>query len=71
MEVCPHAVYTLEDRKVRLVRQENCMECGACAQNCQTGALTVEAGVGCAAALIQGALRGTEPSCGCTKDSCC
>jgi hypothetical protein len=41
------------------------MECGACARNCASGAIAVKAGVGCAAAIIGGMLRGTEASCGC------
>jgi hypothetical protein len=47
------------------------MECGACARNCAAGALTVKAGVGCAAAVISGAIRGGEPTCGCDSNSCC
>ncbi len=30
------------------------MECGACARNCEPGAIQVQAGVGCAAAVILG-----------------
>jgi len=48
--------------------RDACMECGACARNCPTGALSVKAGVGCAAAIIVGALRGTEPTCGCGSE---
>ncbi len=36
--------------------------------------ITVKEGVGCAAAVIAGKLRGTEPACGCGGDetvSCC
>jgi NAD-dependent dihydropyrimidine dehydrogenase PreA subunit len=45
--------------------RDACIECGACQLNCQPGAITVEAGVGCAAAIIQGKLKGTEPTCDC------
>jgi len=73
--VCPHAVFSVEDHKSRIVDRDACMECGACASNCPTGAITVESGVGCAAAIILGALRGTEPACGCgdapPDKSCC
>ena len=41
------------------------MECGACALNCVPGALSVEPGVGCAQAIINGWLTGSEPSCDC------
>jgi ferredoxin len=34
-----------------------CMECGACAKNCPTAAIRVDAGVGCASGLINEWLR--------------
>ena len=73
VQVCPHAVFLLADRKAVITDRDRCMECGACALNCPRGAISVRAGVGCAAALIQGKLRGTEPSCGCSegKKACC
>jgi len=50
---------------VRLQRAEACMECGACQINCPTGAVTVDSGVGCAAAMIRAALtRQKEATCG-------
>ena len=72
-QVCPHAVFEIEDRRARIVDRDACMECGACEQNCPSEAISVQAGVGCAAALITGALKGTEPTCGCSEDSsgCC
>ncbi|MEE9553825.1 MAG: mercury methylation ferredoxin HgcB [candidate division Zixibacteria bacterium] len=71
--VCPHAVFTVESRKAVIVDKDSCMECGACALNCAEEALTVDAGVGCAAGIIQGAIKGTEPTCDCGTDttSCC
>ncbi len=42
-----------------------CMECGACALNCEFGAIAVNTGVGCAAALINGMITGGAPTCGC------
>jgi len=49
------------------------MECGACEKNCPEGAISVRSGVGCAAGIINGILRGTEPSCDCanTGKNCC
>ena len=63
--VCPHAVFAVNGRQVRLARPEACMECGACQVNCPTNAISVESGVGCAAAMILAALTGKkEATCG-------
>jgi NAD-dependent dihydropyrimidine dehydrogenase PreA subunit len=70
IEVCPHAVFEMCDGKAGIVDRGACMECGACARNCESGAITVTAGVGCAAAIIGGMLRGTAPSCGSGSVSC-
>ena len=69
--VCPHSVYKVSDGKAKIVDRDACMECGACARNCPVEALSVRAGVGCAYGIIMGALRGTEPTCGCSDDGCC
>jgi len=67
--VCPHAVFAIgDDKKAFLADRGACMECGACALNCATGAITVTPGVGCASAIINGWLTGTEPSCGCSGE---
>lgn len=72
LAVCPHAVFTIADGKAWIADRDACMECGACAKNCPAEAIEVRAGVGCAAAVIRGALRGTPPGCGCTDSaSCC
>ncbi len=55
--VCPHAVFGLEDKKARVLDRDACMECGACAMNCPTDAIEVDAGVGCAAGILSGALQ--------------
>jgi ferredoxin len=49
--------------KIACSDHDACMECGACAMNCPTGAISVEAGVGCAAAVIMSALRGDKQVC--------
>lgn len=67
LNVCPHAVFEINDRKAVILDRDVCMECGACAQNCPPEAITVQAGVGCANAVIRGALKGTGPTCG---DAC-
>ena len=63
--VCPQGVFERTNGIVSLVRPTHCMECGACQLNCPTGAVTVESGVGCAAAMIYAALTGRkEATCG-------
>lgn len=78
IDVCPHGVFRLEGGKAVVAGRDYCMECGACARNCPAGALSVRPGVGCAAAIIIGKLRGTAPDCGCGcgtpsagKSACC
>jgi NAD-dependent dihydropyrimidine dehydrogenase PreA subunit len=46
VEVCPHSVFELADRKTVIVDLDSCMECGACARNCPVKALDVKKGVG-------------------------
>jgi ferredoxin len=70
--VCPHAVFTVEGRKARIVERDRCIECGACARNCPVAAIAVKAGVGCASAIIRGWLTGGPPSCDCGGGTeCC
>lgn len=73
VEVCPHAVFVMNGEKAAISDRGRCMECGACAKNCAVGAIAVNAGVGCAAAIINGMIAGGEPSCGCSEASnvCC
>lgn len=71
--VCPHSVLLMANRKASVTDRDACMECGACVKNCPVSALHVTPGVGCAAAIINGFITGTEPSCGCTDSGsgCC
>jgi NAD-dependent dihydropyrimidine dehydrogenase PreA subunit len=71
--VCPHAVFAPGERTAQLAKRQACMECGACQRNCPTSAITVDSGVGCAAAMIRAALTGKkEVTCGSTTGpSCC
>lgn len=73
VHVCPHAVFALAEKRAVLVDRGACMECGACARNCEPQAIRVRAGVGCAAGILAGLAAGTEPNCGCGEDSsaCC
>ncbi|WP_006718597.1 mercury methylation ferredoxin HgcB [Desulfitobacterium metallireducens] len=71
LEVCPHHVFILSERKSVIIDKDHCMECGACVRNCPVNALEVKPGVGCASAIIKGWLTGTEPSCDCSEGGCC
>jgi len=62
-EVCPHRVFDVDGLKARIVDKDSCMECGACAMNCPAKAIEVNAGTGCAAAIIMSWFTGKEPSC--------
>lgn len=65
IEVCPHGVFVLQNKRAAITDKDLCMECGACAQNCQFGALTVLTGVGCASAVIYSMVNGGPASCDC------
>lgn len=71
VEVCPHAVFMVEDRKCRIVERDACMECGACARNCPVEALYVRNGVGCAAGMLNVALGRKSGCCGEDQACCC
>lgn len=43
--------------------KDACMECGACAKNCPAEAIKVNAGVGCAYAIIKSKLTGKKACC--------
>jgi NAD-dependent dihydropyrimidine dehydrogenase PreA subunit len=73
MIVCPHEVFGIKEKKAFIQNKDHCMECGACEKNCTEGAISVRSGVGCAAGIINGLIRGTEPCCDCSGDvkNCC
>lgn len=73
LNVCPHAVFIMNNGKAEIVNKDWCMECGACAKNCPGAAIEVKVGVGCAYAIILGKITGSEPNCGCSgeKSGCC
>jgi len=66
--VCPHAVFEMDGNRARLADRGACMECGACALNCAFGAIRVEAGTGCAAAIIASWFRRGDVACGPSDD---
>ena len=70
IEVCPHNVFAMENNRIFLADKNSCMECGACAKNCPMSAVAVEAGVGCAYAVIMGFFTGKDQPC-CGGADCC
>ena len=52
VNVCPHAVISIDEGKAFLSNKDRCIECGACDNNCPVNAIEVETGVGCAYAII-------------------
>jgi len=71
VEVCPRGVFVMRDKRAAITDRDLCMECGACALNCDFGAISVNSGVGCAAAIINSMITGGPPSCDCSDGSCC
>lgn len=78
--VCPHQVFAPLNGRVKIQDRDACMECGACAMNCPVEAISVQSGVGCAAAVINAALGRKDGSCCCIlepqqggaqKSGCC
>jgi len=68
LEVCPHAVFQMNGRHALIQDKDACMECGACSRNCPAAAITVQAGVGCAAAVINSMLGRSSAACCCSID---
>ncbi len=64
--VCPHGVFAAGKKKIEIINQTACMECGACAMNCRSNAIKVNSGVGCATAMFAASLKGKKmEECGC------
>jgi NAD-dependent dihydropyrimidine dehydrogenase PreA subunit len=70
LNVCPHAVFKYENKKAVIDKKDQCMECGACMKNCEFGAISVRAGVGCASGIINGILTGGDACCDPNKPCC-
>ena len=74
LDVCPREVLRRSNGKIDVARKDACIECGACQRNCSRGALTVTAGVGCAAAVINQIIGKKKARCSTDSDSsssCC
>lgn len=63
VDVCPHQILLIQNGKAAVRDTDMCMECGACAKNCPTSAISVECGVGCAIAILNGLFRKSNPEC--------
>jgi len=64
-QVCPHEVFAIHSKKAAIISKDACMECGACQMNCPAEAISVDIGVGCAAAVINTALGIQTNACCC------
>ena len=80
LEVCPHEVFQTNSSRAISINRDACMECGACSRNCPVDAISVESGVGCAAAVINSLLGRKSSECACSieptdstakKGGCC
>lgn len=69
LDVCPHAVFKINNFHAVIQNRDACMECGACRRNCPVEAVTVQSGVGCAAAVINSLLGRTGGECCCNIES--
>jgi NAD-dependent dihydropyrimidine dehydrogenase PreA subunit len=69
LEVCPHKVLEMNSSHISIKNRDACMECGACSRNCPFDALSVQTGVGCAAAVINSMLGKKGRNCCCIDDS--
>jgi len=70
LDVCPHEVFGIKEKKAYVIDKDNCMECGACALNCPVSAISVVPGTGCASLIIQNWLREKNINIGSGK-ACC
>jgi ferredoxin len=81
LDVCPHEVFKMNGKHITIQNLDACMECGACSLNCPASAISVQSGVGCAAAVINSMLGRNGGDCCCgpntgnttanTKGGCC
>ena len=67
--VCARGVFEMADRKASISDRDSCIECGACALNCPSEAISVRVGVGCATAVLNSMLGRTgSGGCCCSVD---
>ncbi len=70
LDVCPHEVFQMNSKHAAIQNRDACMECGACSLNCPTNAISVQSGVGCAAAVINSLLGREGGECCCSIEPC-
>ncbi len=70
LNVCPHSVFSVKQKKAWVEDKDGCMECGACAKNCPVSAVTVTPGVGCAAYIVSSWRKGKGGG-SCVETNCC
>ena len=63
VQVCPRAVFRMNEGRAELADKDACIECGACRRNCPHGAIRVRAGVGCAQAVLRATSKNAAPCC--------
>jgi ferredoxin len=69
LDVCPHEVFKMNSSHAIIRNRDACMECGACSRNCPFNAISVESGVGCAAAVINSLLGRNDGECSCGMEA--
>lgn len=69
LDVCPHEVFKMNEKHVKIHNRDACMECGACSLNCPANAISVQSGVGCANAVINSMLGRNDGECCCGPDT--
>jgi len=46
IEVCPHNVFHMKEKKSEIINKDSCIKCGACKSNCPVSAIDVDAETG-------------------------
>ena len=64
--VCPHRIFQMKEKKAVIIAKDKCIECGACVKNCAFSAIKVDAGPGCASAVLLSRFKGKNK-----KTVCC
>jgi ferredoxin len=61
--ICPHRIFQMNGKKAEVTAKDKCIECGACMRNCAFDAIKVDAGPGCAAAVLASKFGGKKEVC--------